>query len=106
MHPGLRRMLTQSVRVQRQDGASDYGDPAWGAMSDPIPARIEPTTKIVMAPMGGQAFQAEILVIIESGIQPEDRVWLPGRTEPRTARSVFEVPEALSDRIDHLEVYL
>lgn len=105
MHPGLKRMLHQRVTVARPEGANDYGDPVFGEPSDPIPARIEPTTKVVMAPMGGQQFQAEILVIVESGIQAEDRVWLPGQSEPRTARSVFEVPGPFGG-IDHLEVYL
>lgn len=104
MHPGLKRMLHQRVQVARQTGMSDYGDPTWGAPVE-VAARIEPTTKIVMAPGGGQQFQAEILVIVESGIQAEDRVWLPGQAEPRTARSVFEVPGPFGG-IDHLEVYL
>lgn len=105
MHPFFRKTLTQSVQVARRVGASDYGDPVWSE-PEPVAVRIEPTTKIVSLPTGGQTFQAEILIIAESGIQPEDRVWLPRQSEPRIARSVFEVPEPFSDRIDHLEVYL
>lgn len=97
-------MLVQTVRVQRKLGMSDFGDPIFGPETT-IRARVEPTTKIVIVG-DGQAFQASHRIIAEGGIQVEDRVWLPGRDEPDTAKSVFEVPEPFTGKIDHIEVFL
>lgn len=104
MHSGLKRMLVQTVRVQRVTGRTDYGDPQYGP-EETIHARVEPTTKIVIVG-DGQAYQAAHRIIAEGGIQVGDRVWLPGAIEPDTAKSVFEIPEPSSSRIDHIEVYL
>lgn len=104
MHPALKRTLTQTVRVQPKIGMTDYGDPLYGEEAA-ISARVEPTTKIVIVG-DGQAFQAAHRIIAEGGIRAEDRVWLPGATEPDTAKSVFEIPEPFSARIDHIEVFL
>lgn len=104
MHPALQRMLVQEVRVQPITGRDDYGDPAYGPERR-IRARVEPTTKIVIVG-DGQAFQAAHRIIAVEGIAPEDRVWLPGATEPSTAKSVLKIPEPFSSRIDHIEVYL
>ena len=104
MHPGLKRMLTQTVRVQSPAGMSDFGGPSWGPEVT-IPARVEATTKIVIVG-DGQAYQASHLVIAEGGIKVGDRVWRPGQAEPDTAKSVLEIPEPFTERIDHIEVYL
>lgn len=102
MHPALKRMLHQSVTVQAMTGRDAYGDPAFGSAST-VAARIEPTTKIVTVGEG-QQFQADHLIVVESGIALGDRVTLPSG-EARIARSVFEVPGVFGG-IDHLEVYL
>lgn len=105
MHAALKRMLVQTVRVEPFLGRrSDFGDPEFGPAVE-LRARVEATTKIVIVG-DGQAYQASHLVIVESGIRVGDRVWRPGATEPDTAKSVFEICEPFSSRIDHLEVYL
>lgn len=103
MHPALRKMLHQRVTVEPLTGRSEYGDPTYGPAGDPLPCRIEPTTKIVLTGEG-QQYQASHLIVIESGIALGDRVEMPGG-EKRQARSVFEVPGVFGG-VDHLEVYL
>lgn len=103
MHPALRRMLHQRVTAEPMTGRDTYGDPIYGEPGNPLPCRIEPTTKIVVAG-DGQQFQAAYLIVVESGISLGDRVTLPGG-EVRSARSVFDVPGVFGG-IDHLEVYL
>lgn len=76
MRPELKKLLTTSVTVKPVTGYSEGGTETLGA-GVVLPAYAELTTRVVPSATGDKRVTAT-LIVVETPVSPDDRVWLAG----------------------------
>lgn len=106
MDPALRAVLRQPIRVAPRTGFAG-GNATFGASVEAL-ARVERSDRIIEGADGTKR-QTTHLIITETRIGDEDRVWLPGEWTSddngnhRTPAIVDEVPDERGN-VHHYEV--
>jgi hypothetical protein len=110
MDPALKSLLTQTIHVRRPTGFSPGGTPTLAAAVAML-AYLEPGATQGSG-MGGTEMRTGTLIITETDIGMDDRIWMPGddptdltlaETPLPGSRRVFNEP-FLGTAVDHYEI--